>query len=85
MRPEIVMAVSPFDSGAAGMVEAEEQAFFQQLVAHATVETLDIAILHRSYRRNVVPLDFVILRPSKGGVRGQFDAWFGSPCDEYPS
>ena len=44
-----------------GHDRAEEQALVEQLVAHAAVETLDIAILHRSSRRDVVPLDLVIL------------------------
>lgn len=59
------------------MIEAEEQAFIKQLVAHAAVETLDIAILHRSSRRNVVPLDLVILRPGKNGIRGEFSPIVG--------
>ncbi len=39
--------------GAAGVVEAEEQALVQELVAHATVEGFDITVLHRLARRDV--------------------------------
>lgn len=57
MRPEGVVVVDPFANGAAGMIEAEEQAFVKQLIAHAAVERFDIAVLHRLARRDVVPFD----------------------------
>ncbi len=43
---EMVVVVRPFSNSAAGMLETKEQAFIQQLVTHATVEALDIAVLH---------------------------------------
>lgn len=58
MRPETVVIVRPFRHGAAGVIEAEEQALIEQLVAPAAVE----ALLHRSSRRDGVPLDLMILR-----------------------
>jgi len=39
-----------------GVVQAQEQGLVEQLVAHATVEALDVAILHRLARCDVVPL-----------------------------
>lgn len=54
--------------GASGMIQAEEQTFIEQLVAHATVETLDIAVLHRLSRSDVVPFDLVIFRPGEDGI-----------------
>jgi len=62
MRPENVVIIGPFRNGAADMIEPKEQARVKQLVAHAAVETLDMAVLHRLSWRNVVPLDLVILR-----------------------
>lgn len=56
--------VSPFRDGTAGMIESNEQA----LVEHAAVETLDITVLHPPFRRDVVPLYLVILRPGKDGI-----------------
>lgn len=47
MRSRIVEVLPPFGDGASGVVEAEEQALVQELVAHSAVEALDIAILHR--------------------------------------
>src|ERR1700729_4360447 len=43
----------------------------EKLVAHAPVETLTEAILHRLSRRNEVPDDPVVLRPGEHGVRGE--------------
>jgi len=40
----------------------------QALVAQATVEALDEAILHRLARCNVVPLDATLLLPGQNGV-----------------
>ena len=74
MWPEIIIIVRPFRDGASGVIEAEEQAFVEQFVAHAPVETLDIAVLHGLSRRDVMPLDLVILRPGKDGIRGEFGA-----------
>lgn len=63
----MVIIVRPYGDGAAGMIETEEQAFVQQLVAHPSVEGLDIPVLHRLSRRDVVPLDLMLTTPS--GIR----------------
>src|SRR5690606_26252176 len=73
-----VEVLPPFGDGAARMVEAEEQALVQKLVAHPAVEALDIAILHRLSGRDVMPLDAMILRPGKDGVRGELGAVVGN-------
>lgn len=53
------------------MVEAEEQALVEQLVAHATVKAFAEAVLHRVARRDEVPGHPVLLRPGEHGVRGE--------------
>ncbi len=70
----MVEIICPFGNDASGMVEAEEQAFIEQFVAHATIETLDITVLHRLSRCDVVPLDLVILGSGEDGIRGEFRA-----------
>ena len=50
------------------LVEIGEQVFVKTLVAQASVEALDEAILHRFARRNVVPFDAAFLLPSQDGV-----------------
>src|SRR5690606_18332808 len=55
-----------------------EQALVQQFIAHATVETLDKAVLHRFARRDVVPFDAVLLRPGQDHVRGELGAVVGN-------
>src|SRR5215210_4729554 len=42
------------------VIQAEEQALVQQLVPHAAIERLAIAILHRLARGDVVPLNPVL-------------------------
>ena len=68
------LAYRPAAGQLQGMVEAEEQAFIEQFVAHPTIETLDITVLHRLSRCDVVPLDLVILGPGEDGIRGEFRA-----------
>ena len=45
------------------MVKVKEQALVEKLVAHATVEALTEAVLHRLSWRNEMPHDPVVLRP----------------------
>src|SRR5690348_7437718 len=53
MRPAGVVVDSPGGQLLAGVVEAEEQALVQQLVAHPAVERLDEPVLCRVTRRDV--------------------------------
>jgi hypothetical protein len=66
-----VEVLPPFGDGASGVAEAKEQALVQKLVAHSAVEGFDVAVLHRLSRRDVVPLDAMILRPGEDRVRGE--------------
>ena len=43
----------------------------ERLVAHALVETLAEAVVHRLSCRNEMPDDPVVLRPGEHGVRGE--------------
>ena len=74
MGPGGVEVLPPLGDGAADVVEAKEQALIQQLVAHPAIEALDIPVLHRLARRDVVPFDAMILRPGEDGVRGELRA-----------
>ena len=53
------------------MVEAQEQGLVQQLVAHPTVKALDVTILHRFARGDIVPLHPDRPAPGEDSVRGQ--------------
>ena len=46
-----------------GVIETEEQALIEQLVAHPALEAFAKAILHRLAGRDEMPGDFVVLRP----------------------
>src|SRR3984885_12990342 len=73
VRKPLVVIVDPVRNLGPGMIEAEEQALVEKLVAHAPVETLAEAILHRLSWRNEMPDDPVVLRP---GERGALAATF---------
>jgi len=71
------------------VVEAEEQSFVQQLIAHTTVEAFAEAVLHGLARRNIMPLDLAFGRPGEDGVRGEFrpvirddHSRFSAPTDQ---
>lgn len=60
------------------MVEPEERALIEQLIAHSAVETFAEAILHGLAWRDEVPGDPVLLRPAEQGVRGELGAVIGN-------
>ena len=53
------------------MGHAQEQRLVEQFVPHATVEALDIAILHRPSGRDIMPLDADLAAPCQHGVAGE--------------
>src|SRR5450755_1068186 len=71
MWPSLVVIVDPVRDLGPGMIEAEEQALVEKLVAHAPVETLAEAVLHRLSWRNEMPDEPVVLRPGEHSVRGE--------------
>src|SRR5476649_2681894 len=71
VRPPLVVIVDPVRDLGPGMIEAEEQALVEKLVAHAAVETLAEAVLHRLSWRNEMPDNPVVLRPGEHSVRGE--------------
>lgn len=73
----------------AGIVEIEEQGLVEQLVAHAAVEALDRAVLHRLAGRDEVPLDGRAAAPDGHGVRGELGSvvaddhvWLAMPIED---
>src|ERR1700729_447277 len=92
VRSSLVVIVDPVRNLGPGMIESEEQALVEKLVAHAPVETLAEAILHRLSWRNEMPDDRVVLRPGEHGVRGELGpivrddhAGLAAPFDQTPS
>ena len=64
----LVEVDAPCGDQIAGMAQAVEQMLIEAFVAHASIEALDEAILHRFARRDVVPIDFSVFLPFQGGV-----------------
>jgi hypothetical protein len=67
-RLGLVVVLYPGSDHDAGMIKAQEQGLVEQLVPHATVEALDVAILHWFARGNVVPLHADLPAPGEDGV-----------------
>ena len=65
----LVVVGPPCGDDPAGVGEPVEQVFVEAFIAQATVEAFDEAVLHRFARRDVVPLDPVLVGPLEHGVR----------------
>ena len=58
------------------MVQAPEQRLVEQFVPHSTVEALDVAILHRLSRRDVMLLDADLAAPCQYAIAGELGSVF---------
>lgn len=85
MRSLGIVIGNPRGDGAAGMVDAEEQALVEQLVAHSPVETLDEGILLRLAGLDIVPVDAADLAPFEDRHAGEFGAVVGDACSRLGS
>src|SRR5690606_28187164 len=74
VRSLSVVIRPPASEHLTGMRQAAEDGLVQQLVAQATVEALDEAVLHRLARRNVVPADAGFLLPAQDRRRSELGA-----------
>lgn len=72
MRPVGVIIDAPSFEQGAGVRERAEQGLVEQFVAQTADERLGEGILDRLARRDVMPGDLVIVRPSQDGGRGEF-------------
>ena len=81
MRPLVIVDLSTGGDHDAGMIQAQEQRLVEQLVARATVEALDVAVLHRLARCDVVPLDADLSAPGEDRVRCELGAII---ADDHP-
>ena len=63
MRSHMVVVVAPAAQHRAGMAEQHEQRLVETLVAQTAIGALDLAILLRLARRDVMPLDPPVLSP----------------------
>ena len=68
MRPDVVVVISPQGQLPTGIGQAAEDFLVQAFVAQAAIEGLDVAILLRLARINVVPFDTVLVGPLQDGL-----------------
>lgn len=62
MRPCRVVVSDPGTDDLVSLIEIEEQALVEELIAHAAVEGFDVAVLHGLAKCDVVPFH-LLLRP----------------------
>jgi len=74
VRARGVVVLDPVADAGPRVIEAAEQRLVQKLVAHAAVEGLADAVLHRLARGDVVPGDPGLGAPGEDGVRGELGA-----------
>lgn len=74
MRSHMVVVVAPEPQHRAGMAERHEQRLVEAFVTQAAVEALDLAVLLRLARRDVVLLDWALLRPYQDHQADQLGA-----------
>ena len=77
VRSVLVVVVDPVRDLRLGVVETEEQALVEKLVAHAAVEAFAKAVLHRLSRRDEMPGDLVVLDPCEHRARCEFRSVVG--------
>ena len=92
MRPALVVVVDPVRDLAPGMIEAEEQALVEKLVAHAPERMRPLKLSQKPFCigfPDEMPDDSVVLRPGEHSVRGELGpivrddhAWLAAPFDQ---
>ena len=89
MGPAGVVVDPRFFDDLPGRRQAAEQVLIEALVAEAAIQALDEAVLHWLARRDVVPLDGLVLLPVQDCPRGEFGAvvaddhqWPATPGNE---
>ena len=74
MRPDVVEVVTPKGQLAAGVGQVVEDLVIQAFVAQAAIEGLDVAVLLRLARVDVMPFDAVLVSPLQDGLAGELGA-----------
>lgn len=73
MRSLTVVILDPGSDLDPGMGKAHEQRRIEKLIAHTTVEALDVAVLHRLARSDVMPLHADLAAPCQDGIAGELE------------
>ena len=74
MRALEIVVGSPCCNLATRLFDVDEQGLRSKLVAHASVEAFDEAVLHRLAWCDEAPVDRVVLAPGEHGVAGELGA-----------
>ena len=74
MRPRGVVVGGPGANELPSVIQIDEEALVEKLVAHPAVEGFGVAVLHRLTRGDVMPFDAMISCPGQDRVRGELGA-----------
>ena len=74
MRTRLTIFGTPHRERDVVLCQRQVEHLIQQLVAQATIEAFDKAVLHRLARRDEVPVHGDGIGPSQNGVAGKFRA-----------
>jgi transposase InsO family protein len=81
MGPFVIVSDPPAVEDLAGVAERAEQMLVQALVAEPADEALRERVLHRLARRDVVPLDRMVLGPGEDRPRGALAKRIKAICE----
>jgi hypothetical protein len=70
--PDFVLVLAPFSNAISGLWQALKPLFIQTFVSELSIETLDIAVLHRPARLNQNVANAVQCGPSQEGSSCEF-------------
>ena len=63
MRPGLVIIIPPSCKAVPGVSQGQKNMLIQAFVAHFTIETFDVPVVHRLPRTYKIQPDLVLMRP----------------------
>ena len=72
MGPDFVVVLAPFSNAISGLLQALKPLLMQAFVSELSIETLDVAVLHRPARLNQNVANAMQSGPSQESATGEF-------------
>jgi len=70
--PDFVVVLAPFSNAISGLLQALKPLLMQAFVSELSIETLDVAVLHRPARLNQNVANAMQSGPSQESATGEF-------------
>jgi len=81
MGPDFVVVLAPFSNAISGLRQALKPLLIQAFVSELSIETLDVAVLHRPARLNQNVVNPVQSGPSQEGAACEFRTVICAKCN----